>query len=229
MKKVFVIIFCILVISDIIFEFIKSPILLFVFKNCIPLYLAAILGYFRKFHFTRNDYLLLIIFIFLMLGLNFGYYFNKEKNYIPLILIIYFIEIQLQIKILKNHTNIILSTYKQDFIKIIIIFSLGLFIIIMFFPQFSFINQILLFINVLQHAIFISIVFRNSRLNSAISISLWLLILSDISSLIHMVMFKNPYDYAITMVLVYFSKFYFLIGYLKLKKLISDGKTLEIV
>lgn len=139
-------------------------------------------------------------------------------------MVVYFLEIQLQIKVLKNYSNVILSSFKQDFLKLLIILALGLFIIVLIFPELSFINQALLFATILQHAFLITMIFQNKRFSLEISISLWLLILSDLYSLGHLLFFRNPFDYALTMVPVYFSKFFFLIGYLKLKKLITNEK-----
>jgi len=224
LKKAIYIIFGILVIADILFEFFKIGVPHFLVKNFIPFFLIMILTYYRELKFTKSDYWVILSYILLLAGLNLGYYFFKEKYYLPLVMVVYFLEIQLQIKVLKNYSNVILSSFKQDFLKLLIILTLGLFIIVLIFPELSFINQALLFATILQHAFFISIVFQNKRFSKEISISLWLLILSDLYSLGHLLFFRNPFDYALTMVPVYFSKFFFLIGYLKLKKLITNEK-----
>ncbi|MBK6979206.1 MAG: hypothetical protein IPH28_20620 [Cytophagaceae bacterium] len=98
------------------------------------------------------------------------------------------------------------------------IISLGLFFIIVFFPLFSFPVQVLFFIRVFQFAYYITLVFGNKKVDSQISWSLWLIILSNVLLLVDLAIFDYKLEYAIIMLPFYASKFFYLNGYLRMKE-----------
>ena len=206
-----------LVAADLFFQFIGFNILLLIAKNSIPVFLIYTLVKSKNHTFDFSDRLLLAAFILLIAGLNFSYFFYEKSIYLPGITIIYFFEIQIHIylvlSILKKQEN----QETKILTKTFIIFSLGLFFIIVFFPLFSFPVQILFFIRVFQYAYFISIVFGNKRVNTHISLSLWFIIQSNISLLVDMVIWHYNFEYAFIMLFFYTSKYFYLSGYIKMR------------
>lgn len=207
-----------LVVSDFLFySFDLNPHFLIV-KNCIPLLLIFSFVHSKNYSLNRTDKILLSSLILLSIGLNFSYFFHTKAFYLSIISIIYFFEIQIQLYLILKRLKRINTKESKAFTKTFFIFSLSLFIIILFFPLFSFPVQLLFFVRVFQYACFISLVFGNKKLNSQISLSLWLIILSNISLLVELVLFNYNFEYAIIMIMFYSSKFFFLNGYLKMDK-----------
>lgn len=188
-------------------------------KNAIPFLLIFSLVHAKNYSLNKNDFLLLTTLILLSIGLNFSYFFHTHAIYLPIITIIYFFEIQIQIYLVLKKLKRIQTKETKAFTKIFLIFSLGLFFIIVFFPLFSFPLQILFFIRIFQYAYFISLVFGNKKINPQISLSLWFIILSNIALLADLVIFKYNFEYIIIMFFFYSSKFFFLNGYLNINKL----------
>lgn len=186
-------------------------------KNAIPLFLMFSLIHSKDYSINKNDYLLLTSLLLLSLGLNFSYFFHTHAIYLPIITIIYFFEIQIQLYLVLKKLKRIHTKETKTYTKTFLIFSLGLFFIILFFPMFSFPLQILFFVRVFQYAYFISLVFGNRKINPQISLSLWFIILSNIALLADLVIFKYNFEYIIIMLFFYSSKFFFLNGYLNPK------------
>jgi hypothetical protein len=213
-----VIAYFLLVVSELLFySFDLNPHFL-IAKNCIPLLLIFSFVHTKNYSLNRNDKVLLASLILLSIGLNFSYFFYTKAFYLPIITITYFFEIQIQLYLILERLKRINTKDSKAFTKTFLIFSLSLFIIILFFPLFSFPLQLLFFVRVFQYACFISLVFGNKKLNAQISLSLWLIILSNISLLVDLVLFNYNFEYAIIMIMFYSSKFFFLNGYLKMDK-----------
>ncbi len=219
MKKAFAFIYFLLIVLDFLFFSLDFKWYFLIAKNAIPLFLIYSLVYFRKYSFNKNDYLLLTALILLSIGLNFSYFFHTQDFYLPVITIIYFFEIQIQLYLVLKKLRRIETKKTKTFTKIFLIFTLGLFFIIVFFPLFSFPLQILFFVRVFQYAYFISLVFGNKKIHPQISLSLWLIILSNVALLADLVIFKYNFEYMIIMFFFYLSKFFFVNGYLNINKM----------
>lgn len=218
MNKAFAFIYFLLIVLDFLFFSLDLKWYFLIAKNAIPLFLIFSLVYFKNYSLKKNDYLLLTALILLSLGLNFSYFFYSHAIYLPVITIIYFFEIQIQLYLVLKKLKRIHTKETKVFTKIFLIFSLGLFFIIVFFPLFSFPLQILFFIRVFQYACFISLVFGNKNISPQISLSLWFIILSNIALLADLVIFKYNFEYIFIMFFFYSSKYLFLNGFLNFNK-----------
>ena len=134
----------------------------------------------------------------------------------PVITINYFFEIQIKLYLVLKKLMQIETRKTKTFTKIFLIFTLGFFFIIVFFPLFSFPLQILFFLRVFQYTYFISLLFGNKKIHPHISLSLWFIILSNVALLADYVIFKYNFEYMIIMFYFYLSKFLFLNGYLSI-------------
>lgn len=227
MKKAFAFIYFLLIVLDFVFCSLDLKWYFLSAKNVIPLFLIYSLFYFRKYSLNKNDYLLLTALILLSLGLNFSFFFHTQDFYLPGITIIYFFEIQIQLYLVLKKLRRIETKKTKVFTKIFLIFTLGLFFIIVFFPLFSFPLQILFFVRVFQYAYFISLVFGNKKIHPQISLSLWLIILSNVALLADLVIFKYNFEYIIIMFFFYISKFFFVNGYLNINKMNRKETNIE--
>lgn len=185
-------------------------------KNCIPLFLIFALVKSKNFDLSKHDKIVVITLLFLFAGLNFSYFFHSDPIYLPVITIIYFFEVQIQLYLVLDALKKINTKATKNFTKTFLIFSLGLFVIIIFFPLFSFPIQLLFFVRVFQYACFLSLVLGTKKLNPHISWSLWLIIFSNISLLVDLVLLKYNFEYQIIMITFYSSKIFFVNGYLNL-------------
>jgi hypothetical protein len=219
LKKELVFVYFLLVVFDFLFYTLNLHLQFLIAKNCIPILLIFSLIYTKSHALKRNDYLMLVALVLLSAGLNFSYFFHTKPIYLPVITIIYFFEIQIQLYLVLDKLKRINTKETKAFTKTFLIFSLSLLTIIVFFPFFSFPIQLLFFVRVFQYAYFLSLTFGNRRLNPQISWSLWLIILSNISLLIDLVLFKYDFEYIIIMTMFYSSKFLFLSGYLNFSKM----------
>lgn len=218
MKRAFVFIYFLLIVLDFLFYSLDLKWYFLIAKNAIPLFLIFSLVHSKNYSLNKNDFLLLTALMLLSIGLNFSYFFHTHTIYLPVITIIYFFEIQIHLYLILKKLKRIHTKETKAFTKTFLIFSLGLFFIIVFFPIFSFPLQILFFIRVFQYAYFISLVFGNKKINPLISLSLWFIILSNIALLADLVIFKYNFEYIIIMLFFYSSKFFFLNGYLNINK-----------
>lgn len=219
LKKAFAFIYFLLIALDFFFCSLDLKWYFLVAKNAIPLFLIFSLFSFRNYSLNKNDYLVLTSLILLSVGLNFSFFFHTYEIYLPVITIIYFFEIQIQLYLVLKKLRRIETKKTKAFTKIFLIFTLGLFFIIVFFPLFSFPIQILFFVRVFQYAYFISLVFGNKKIHPHISLSLWFIILSNVALLADLVIFKYNFEYMIIMFFFYVSKFLFLNGYLNINKM----------
>ncbi|MCP9761723.1 hypothetical protein EGI31_02065 [Lacihabitans soyangensis] len=218
MKKAFVFIYFLLIVLDFVFNSLQLKWYFLITKNAIPLFLIFSFANSKNYSLNKNDFLLIAALILLSIGLNFSYFFHTEAIYLPVITIIYFFEIQIHLYLILKKLKRIETKRTKVFTKTFLIFSLGLFFIIVFFPFFSFNLQILFFIRVFQYAYFISLVFGNKKINPQISLSLWFIILSNVALLADLVIFKYDFEYIIIMLFFYSSKFFFVNGYLNFNK-----------
>jgi hypothetical protein len=169
----------------------------------------------RNWNLDKSDTLLVLSFIILLIGLNFSYFFHTENFYLPVLTIISFFEIQIQLFLVLKMIKKRNLKETKEMAKAFLIISLGLAFIIIFFPIFSFPEQVLFFVRVFQFAYLIALLFDCKREYLQIQLSVWFIIVSNILLLIDLVIFDYKYEYALIMSLFYYSKWLFLDGYLE--------------
>lgn len=218
MRKELVFFYFLLVGLDLIFEFFNLNTSLLFIKNSIPLFLFFAFFQIHNFSIEKEEYLIVAAFVLLLFGLNFSYFCYTQTYYLPVLTIIYFFEIQIQLYQVLKKLKKVNTRETKTYTKTFLIISLGLFFIIVFFPLFSFPVQVLFFIRVFQFAYYITLVFGNKKVDSQISWSLWLIILSNVLLLVDLAIFDYKLAYAIIMLPFYASKFFYLNGYLRMKE-----------
>ena len=146
----------------------------------------AYLGYlsFRKYKFESIGNLLAASIVFGSLGLVVTHVIPYGVNYMQSTLIIYICEAQIQLFIITHYFYPKDKSIKDEFIKLIIIFSLGMIFIYFFFPMFSFGAQAIVFIRILQFSFFFAYTYKNKLLNWQIHWSVWMLLFSNIFSVL---------------------------------------------
>jgi hypothetical protein len=221
LKKELKIIYFIIVAADLVFGSLQFKDPLLVCKNIIPLFLIFSFIQSKNYKINQDGILFLVTLFLLLVGLNFSFFFHTTSFYLPIITILYFFEIQIQMYLVLKKLKKIRTKETKGFTIFFLIISFALLFIVIFFPAFSFPIQILFFIRLFQFSTFLAIVFGNKKINYQISLSLLLIILSNVSLLVDLVIFNFNFEYAIIMLLFYSSKFFFLNGYLWLEKQVS--------
>ncbi len=186
----------------------------------------AYLGYlsFRKFKFESIGNLLAASIVFGSLGLVVTHVLPYGVNYMQSTLIIYIFEAQIQLYIITHYFYPKDKSIKDEFIKLIIIFSLGMIFIYFFFPMFSFGAQAIVFIRILQFSFFFAYTYKNKLLNWQIHWSVWVLLFSNIFSVLFLYISSSKNYHILVMTSLFTSKFLFvngLIQSIKIKKIIT--------
>jgi hypothetical protein len=218
LKSKFTALYIIVVLLDVLFYNLDINPQFLIAKNFIPIVLLFSLLESVQYKPTRTDYFLIVNLILLSIGLNFSYFFYTQPFYLSGITVIYFFEIQIQFYLVLKKLKKISTSQTKAFTKTFVIFSLALSIIIVFFPLFPFPIQLLFFIRIFQYACFISLIYGNKKISPKISLSIWLIIFSNIFLLVDMVIFDYNLEYTFIMILFYSSKYFFIDGYLDMRK-----------
>jgi hypothetical protein len=116
------------------------------------------------------------------------------------------------------------KSIKDEFIKLIIIFSLGMIFIYFFFPMFSFTTQTIVFFRILQFSFFIAYTFKNKLLNWQIHGSVWMLLLSNIISVLFLYISPSKNYHILVMSSLFASKFLFVNGLIQSIKIKKDNR-----
>ena len=213
--------FFVFVIIDIFGEYYKYfDLVLFLRILTVP---VVYLGYlsFRKYKFEPIGNLLAASVFFCSFGLAVTNIIPYGVNYLQSTLIIYIIEAQIQLFIITHYFYPKDKSIKDEFIKLIIIFSLGMIFIYFFFPMFSFTTQTIVFIRILQFSFFFAYSYNNKYLNRQIHWSVWMLLLSNIISVLFLYISPSKTYHIFVMSSLFASKFLFvngLIQSIKIKK-----------
>ncbi len=221
MKKLFIFVFFVFVIIDIFGEYYKYFDLVLVMRILtVP---VVYLGYlsFRKYKFEPIGNLLAASIIFCSFGLVVTHVMPYGVNYLQSTLIIYIIETQIQLFIITHYFYPKDKSIKDEFIKLIIIFSLGMLFIYFFFPMFSFTTQTIVFLRILQFSFFFAYSYNNKFLNRQIHWSVWMLLFSNIISVLFLYISSSKIYHIFVMSSLFASKFLFvngLIQSIKIKK-----------
>ena len=223
MKKLFIFVFFVFAIIDIIGEYYKYFNLVLVLRILtVP---VAYLGYmsYKKYKFEPIGNLLAASIIFGSLGLVVTHVIPYGVNYLQSTLIIYIIEAQIQLFIITHYFYPKDKSIKDEFIKLIIIFSLGMIFIYFFFPMFSFTTQTIVFFRILQFSFFFAYTFKNKLLNWQIHGSVWMLLLSNIISVLFLYISPSKNYHILVMSSLFASKFLFVNGLIQSIKIKKDN------
>lgn len=184
---------------------------------------VAYIGYlsYKKYKLEPIGNLLAASIIISSFGLVVTHVLPYGDNYMQSTLIIYICEAQIQLFIITRYFYPKDKSMKDEFIKLIIIFSLGMIFIYYFFPMFSFGAQTIVFIRILQFSFFVAYTYNNKLLNWQINGSVWMLLFSNIISVLFLYISPSKSYHTLVMASLFTSKFLFvngLIQSLKIKK-----------
>lgn len=180
--------------------------------------------YFKKYKLEPIGNLLAASIIVSSFGLIVTHILPYGVNYMQTTLIIYIIEAQIQLFIITHYFYPKDKSIKDEFMKLFIIFSLGMIFIYFFFPMFSFSTQTIVFIRILQFSFFIAYTYKNKLLNWQIHWSIWMLLFSNIISVLFLYISPSKIYHILVMASLFASKFLFVNGIiqsLKIKKVIQ--------
>jgi hypothetical protein len=223
LKKLFIFVFFVFAIIDIIGEYYKYFNLVLVLRILtVP---VAYLGYlsFRKYKFEPIGNLLAASIIFSSLGLVVTHVIPYGVNYMQSTLLIYIFEAQIQLFIITHYFYPKDKSIKDEFIKLIIIFSLGMIFIYFFFPMFNFTTQTIVFFRILQFSFFIAYTYNNKFLNRQIHWSVWMLLISNIISVLFLYISPSKNYHILVMSSLFASKFLFVNGLIQSIKIKKDN------
>ncbi|MCP9762055.1 hypothetical protein EGI31_03750 [Lacihabitans soyangensis] len=183
----------------------------------------AYLGYlsFKKYRLEPIGSLIAASIIVSIVGLIVTHTQPYGVNYLTRVLIIIIVETQIQLFIITHYFYPKDKSIKDEFIKLTIIFSLGMIFIYFFFPLFNFGTQAIVFIRILQFSFFIAYTYNNKLLNWQIQWSVWLLLFSNIISMYFLYISPSKIYHVLVMISLFTSKFLFVNGIiesLKIKK-----------
>ncbi len=187
---------------------------------------VAYIGYlsFRKYKLEPIGNLLAASIIISSFGLIVTHILPYGANYMQTTLIIYIIEAQIQLFIITHYFYPKDKSIKDEFMKLFIIFSLGMIFIYLFFPMFSFSTQTTVFIRILQFSFFIAYTYKNKLLHWQIHWSIWMLLFSNIISVLFLYISPSKIYHILVMASLFTSKFLFVNGIiqsLKIKKVMQ--------
>lgn len=175
---------------------------------------VAYLGYlaFREYKFEQIGNLLLASIFFTSVGLVVTHLLPYGDSYMEKTLIIYICEAQIQLFIVTSYFYRKNKSIKDEFIKLTIIFSIGIIFIYFFFPMFNFWAQIIVFMRVLQFSFFFAYTYKNKLLNWQILWSIWTLLFSNILSVVFLFIEPSKFFHVFVMASFFISKFLFVNG-----------------
>jgi hypothetical protein len=175
------------------------------------------LGYlnFRKYRQEPIGNLLASSLIFTCLGLVVTHLLPYSDNYMQTTLIIYILEAQIQLFIITRFFYPKNKSMRDEFTKLIIIFSAGMIFIFLFFPMFSFAAQTIVFIRILQFSFFFAYTYKNKLLHRQIHWSVWVLLSSNIISVLFLYITASKMFHTLVMASFFTSKFLFVNGLIK--------------
>jgi hypothetical protein len=206
------ILFFLFVIFDILDEYYKFTNFVLVSRTmAIPI---AYIGYLRfmKFKFEPIGNLLAISLFFSFLGLAITYLLSYGESYMQTTLLIYIVEAQIQLFIITHFFYPKDKSMKDEFTKLIIIFSTGILFIYFFFPMFSFGAQMTVFIRIMQFSFFVAYTYKNKLLHWQVIWSIWVLLLSNFISVLFLYLSPSKILHILVMSTLYISKFMFVNG-----------------
>lgn len=182
---------------------------------------VAYIGYlsFRKYRFEPIGNLLAASIIFSCFGLVVTHVLPYGDNYMQSTLIIYICEAQIQLFIITRFFYPKDKSMKDEFTKLLIIFSVGVVFIYYFFPMFSFGAQTIVFIRILQFSFFFAYTYKNKLLNWQIHSSVWMLLFSNIISVLFLYISPSKSYHTLVMASLFTSKFLFVNGLIQSVKI----------
>lgn len=172
------------------------------------------LGYlnFRKYRQEAIGNLLAISLAFTIIGLVVTHLLPYSDNYMHKTLVIYIFEAQIQLFIISRFFYPKNKSMRDEFTKLVIIFSAGMIFIFLFFPMFSFAAQTTVFIRILQFSFFFAYTYKNKLLNRQIHWSVWVLLFSNIISVLFLYITASKVLHTLVMASFFTSKFLFVNG-----------------
>lgn len=215
MKRLFIIVFFVFAICDIIGEYYQYfNFVLFMRVVTVP---VLYLGYlsFRKNKFDTIGNLLAVSIVFTCIGLVATHLIPYGEDYMQTTLIIYIFETQIQLFIITHFFYPKNKSMKDELTKLGIIFSVGVIFIYFFFPMFSFTAQTIVFIRILQFSFFFAYTYKNKLLNWQVHWSVWVLLFSNIISVLFLYITASKIFHTLVMASFFASKFLFVNGLVK--------------
>ncbi|CAH0996132.1 hypothetical protein EMA8858_02262 [Emticicia aquatica] len=176
----------------------------------------------RKHKLEILDKLLLLSLAITFIGLWSSYLFNKNVENFNVITIIYIIELQITLFILSKLNRDVGYNNKNDSWRISLILITAIGFIYIAFPVFTTLMQCLVLIIMVQQSLMAIYGLFRKGIDIAISISIIVIVTSNILSVIGGFIVRTAYDYLWIMSLSYLSKILFVEGVLKTQKFIQS-------
>ncbi len=219
-KKYFLLLYLIMISLDIYGQISKHYTLVWIFK---ALHLPFLAYYFytcRKSKLEILDKLILLSIFIAFAGSWIAYLIIHDNLAFNILTAVTIIEGQINLFILSKISKRVNVSSKNDIWSISLTLIIAIGFIYLTFPKFATLTQILVLIAMIQLSLMCVYGFFRKEIHILISGSIATIILCNILSVVGIFLVKITYDYLWIMGLLYLSKYMFVEGILKSKKLI---------